>query len=218
MSPRWTTANLDFVRGHTADYLAHLCETADVLLVQEAKDVVLADVLPAGWVALQDTTSPATMGSAICYRIATVRGPKAPHLIEGSSPFWQGRRVGMLTRYIACAHLQDRATKEWRFAISAHLPPLRFAFLQPGMTRRLRRLLKGTTPGHWAHAHAVVGLDANQPLTRLADRLGMREYGKGIVGLLVGPGLRIEAGEVDPWGIDHDVTDHPSVTIRVRHI
>jgi hypothetical protein len=206
MSLRFKAANMDFVRGHDRAYLAHLCEGADVLLVQEAKDVTLADVLPDGWVALQDTTSPATMGSAIAYRRETVWAGSDPlHLVEGSSPFWLGRRVGMLTRYIATAHLQERATGEWRFAVAAHMPPLRFKFLQPGMTRRLRKVLKG-------HPHAVVGIDANQPLTRLADRLHMRSYGKGIVGLLFGSGLQVSGGAIDHYGERHGYTDHPSVS------
>lgn len=207
-SLRWTTANLDFGLGHDADYLAHLAVLSDVILVQEAKNVHLADVLPKGWRALQDTTSAATMGSAICYRVEAVRaGSSALTLVEGSKPFWQGKRVGMLTRYMATAHLQDRETGEWFYAVAAHLPPARFKFLQPGMTRRLRKVLKG-------HPHAVAGLDANQPLTHLAAKLDLDCYGKGIVGLLVGKGLRVAVGAVDHWGIQHNATDHPAVTIR----
>jgi hypothetical protein len=204
---RWTTANLDFVRGHDADYLAHLCEGRDVLLVQEAKDIRLADILPVGWVALQDTTSPDTMGSAICYRRETVRVGTAGLKLHYGSPATKG----MLERWIATAPLCDRATKEWRFAVAAHLPPQRFSFLQPGMTKRLRHVVKD-------HPHAVVGLDANQPLTKLADRLHMRSYGQGIVGLLVGSGLRATTVDIDHWGIQHNATDHPSVNIQLRHI
>ena len=205
---RWTTANLDFVRAHDADYLAHLCESADVLLVQEAKDVRLADVLPEGWTALQDTTDEAHMGSAIAYRNETVSaGKNALRLTLGATPFWQGKRVQMLTRYIATAHLRDRATGEWRYAVAAHLPPRRFRFLQPGMTRQLREVAKD-------HPHAVIGVDANQPLGRLGKALGLRSFGEGIVGILVGTNLRTGSPLVDTWGVDHSVTDHPAVTIR----
>lgn len=212
MSLRFTSANLDFVRGHDAEYLAHLCADADVLLVQEAKDIVLADVLPEGWRALQDVTSEATRGSAICYREATVIAGRLD-LTLGARPSIAGRRVRMLTRSIASAHLWERTEQgrgAWYFGVAGHFPPKRFGVLQPGMARRLRRRIKG-------HPYAVIGLDANQPLDRLAKWLGLSSYGVGIVGLIYGRRLRVTETHADRWGIEHNYTDHPSICATVSH-
>lgn len=212
---RWTTANLDFVRGHDREYLAHLCADADVLLVQEAKTVHLADVLPEGWGALQDTSSEARMGSAICYRKATVSA--APLMLRlGSLPTLGLFRARMLTRYIACAHLFNKhagpGEQSHYFAVSAHFPPERYRVLQPLMERRLKRVLSH-------HQNAVVGLDANQPVDQLAKRLGLGEFSHGIVGLIVGPNVVMPATSqhIDHWGKQHGYTDHPSISATVTH-
>lgn len=209
MSLRFTVANLDFGLGHDADYLAHLCENADVLLVQEAKNVWLSESLPAGWTALQDTSSSARMGSAICYRNAAVSaGPLQLRL--GTLPTFDGRRFRMQTRYIASAHLLAKDGTGWYFGTSAHLAPQRYAVLQPLMVRRLRRLAK-------RHPYMVLGTDANMPLTRLAAALGLNHYGAGIVGIIPGPKVAITWNEADHWGERNHVTDHPAITVTARH-
>lgn len=208
MSLRFVSANLDFQLGHDAEYLAHLCADADVLLVQEAK-LDLAHVIPDGWAALQDTTSPAKMGSAILYRVATVEA-RDFRLRLGTLPQLGSRRVKMLPRYIASAHLIERANHHWHFGVSAHLPPARYAFLQPVMALRLKAIVMG-------HPNAVIGTDANQPLEQLAKFLGLQAFGHGIVGLIFGKGLTVTERHVDRWGKQHGVTDHPSVSAVVTH-
>jgi hypothetical protein len=209
MSLRFTTANIDFGLGHDADYLAHLCADADVLLVQEAKTVTLADALPDGWTALQDTRDEGRMGSAICYRNATVEaGPLRLRL--GILPRLGRRRFKMLPRYIASAHLMEREGHAWYYATSAHLAPARYRLLQPLMVRRLRRLAR-------RHPFMVLGTDANQPLWRLAKTLRLDHYGAGIVGIIPGRGVAVSWNEVDHWGEQHKLTDHPSVTVTAHH-
>ena len=209
MSLRFVTANMDFGLGHDAEYLAHLCVDADVVLVQEAKNVRLATALPGGWAALQDSTSPATMGSAICYRLATV---EARHfrLRLGTLPRLGSRRVKMLARYIATAHLIERKTGNWHFGVSCHFAPDRYAFLQPVMAARLKAIAL-------RHRFAVIGTDANQPLDRLAKFLGLQGFGSGIVGLIFGKGLTVTERHIDRWGKQHNATDHPSVSAVVTH-
>ena len=209
MSLTFISANLDFQLGHDAEYLAHLCADTDVVLVQEAKDVDLAKVAPDGWAALQDTTSAATMGTAILYREATV---EARHfrLRLGTLPQLGSRRVKMLPRYIASAHLIERANHRWHYGVSAHLPPARYAFLQPLMALRLKAIVLG-------HPNAVIGTDANQPLDELAKFLGLQAFGHGIVGLIFGKGLTVTERHIDRWGKQHGVTDHPSVSAVVTH-
>ena len=204
---RVVSANMDFAARHDRDYLALLCENADVLLLQEAKTFRLADLLPEGWVALQDTTDPGRMGSCIAYRAAAFKAATPLRLSVGARPFVLGRRIGMLTRWIAEAHLIDTEGRPWH-AVSAHLPPKRFAALQPGMARRLRRAVRGRP---WA----VVGTDANQPIDDLADLLGMKAYGVGIVGILAGPRLTAVRESRDRRGLAEGWTDHPAIRVTL---
>lgn len=204
MSLRTVTANLCFTMGGDADYLTHLCEDADVVDVQEAKNVHLAKVAPSGFTGLQDTTDAAHMGTGILVRDATVE-VKQHGVTLGVKPFLRtGKRVKMLTRYIYSAHLVEKATGEGHHAVSAHFPPSRFSPLQIPYRRALAGVLHG-------HPRSVVGTDANQPITRVAGKLGLKSYGRGIVGLLWGKGVKVSHGDVSRWGVEHKVTDHPSV-------
>lgn len=205
MALRAKSANLDFALGGDKAYLAWLCEDADVLLVQEAKDRVLANILPDGWTSLQDTTDESTMGAAIAVRDAAVKVHNHG-LTLGAKPIIGGKRIGMLPRYIAWAELEEIASGEGGLFISAHFPPWRFRALQPGYEKRLRYLIR-------QHSAVVMGTDANQPVDRLAKRLGLHWVGRGIVGLLSSQDLRNP--KVRRWGIEHHATDHPSVSATV---
>ncbi|MGZ4560030.1 MAG: N-acetylmuramoyl-L-alanine amidase [Mycobacteriaceae bacterium] len=203
---RVTSANLDFALGNDREYIAWLCQDADVLLVQEAKDRVLANLLSEGWTSLQDTSDGAHMGTAIAVRDATVE--VTDHgLALGAKPLIGGKHVGMLTRYIAWAELTERATGESGRFISPHFPPGRFRVLQPGYEKNLRALMYG-------RRDIVIGTDANQPIDQLAKRLGFEWVGRGIVGVLSGRDLT--GRKIRTWGIHHHATDHPSVSALVH--
>lgn len=209
MSLRFASANLDFALRGDPRYLAWVCQRADVLLLQEAKNVRLSDVLPDGWISLQDTTDAATMGAAIAVKDETV-AVDSHHLALGAKPYLPGpvaRRVGMLPRHIAVASITERATGRPTTPISAHFPPPRFSALQPGFEKRLRAIAA-------RHRSVVIGTDANQPVAELADRMGLHCAGRGIVGLLSTETLHGE--QVRPWGIRQHVTDHPAVLATIH--
>lgn len=215
MSLRIASANIDFALHGDPRYLAWVCERADVLLLQEAKNVRLADVLPDGWISLQDTSGAtqaereAHMGAAIAVKDETV-AVDSHHLTLGAKPYLPGsvaRRVGMLPRHIAVASITERATGRPTTPISAHFPPPRFSALQPGFEKRLRAIAA-------RHRSVVIGTDANQPVAELADRMGLHCAGRGIVGLLSTETLHGE--QVRPWGIRQHVTDHPAVLATVH--
>lgn len=210
MSLRFTSANMDFLRGEDRAYLLHLCERSDVLLLQECKNIDVASLLPGGgWKAIQILDNAAKAGCAIAYRVGKVRVLTA-HLTVGVTPFIRRKRIKMETRYILHGQIQDTETGELFYAVSAHLPPKRFRVLQPVMVRRLRRVIKG-------RPRAVIGLDANQDVDALASRMRLRSYARGIVGLMAARGVR-QTGEkvIDGWGEQMGFTDHPAVTVRFR--
>lgn len=203
---RIVSANTDFVRGHDATYVRQLCEWGDVLLLQEHKYANLADNLPDGWASLQDTTSEATKGSCIAYD-TRVLDHGWDRLILGAEPFIGGRRVGLLPRYFQVARLVHKGSQRGVVVVSAHEPPFRFRVLQPGYSRRLHATVARYTPD------VVVGADANMPLGRFANTLGLEGYGKGIVGIATR--LPVVHTDIKPWGIAHGLTDHPAVVAHV---
>jgi hypothetical protein len=211
MPLRIATANLDFNLPGDADYIAHLCETSDVVLVQEAKNVRLAKVAPVGFTALQDTTDQAHMGTGILVRDAKVEVGRHGATLGVKPILRTGRRVKMLARHIYSAHLTDKTTHEGFLAVSAHFPPRRFLPLQ----RPFRNALAGVLHGH---AHSVTGTDANQPIGNVAKALGLSAKGQGIVGLLGGKGVTVSKTHVAMWGVQHKVTDHPSVAAEVSSV
>jgi hypothetical protein len=202
---RVVSANVDFQRGGDFRHVRALCQWGDVLLLQEAKDFALADMLPEGWVSLQDTTSRATKGSCIAYN-GEVLEHRWERLALGARPFIGGHRIGMLTRYIQFAGLTHKETGRRFVAASAHAPPFRFRLLQPGYRARLQARADKFN-------RAVIGVDANAPIGGLAHQLGLEAYGKGIVGVLTR--LPVVQAHVNPWGIDRGLTDHPAVVVHV---
>lgn len=190
---------MDFYAGGNKDYIRYLCSTADVLCVQEAKDFKLADMVPDGWEAYQDTSSDAKQGSGIAVAPSIkvddwglVKGCDAP---EGG---------GMLPRWIVW--VQGRWEDEGAFtAISAHEPPGRYDHLQPGFTNSLQKLAN-------SHPDPTIGVDANMPINTLAKQLGSsyKAVGEGIIGILAKTPLTDV--EVDKTGMQEKQTDHPAVS------
>jgi hypothetical protein len=202
MSLRIVSANTDWAKRRDGSYLLKLAESADVILTQESKDTDLAKEAPAGWTVLQSTRDAAHMGTGILIR-DTAAKVVTHDLYLGCRPFIGKRRIRMLSRYINTARL-ELSQGGYLFVVSAHFPPKRFSPLQPIFAFRLKRIV-----AH--HRHAVVGTDANQPIGFVATRLGFRAHGKGIVGLLTAPGVKVADLHVRYWGIRNDITDHPSV-------
>lgn len=203
MTIRVVTANTDFAKRRDPSYLLKLIEDgADVILTQESKDTDLEKVAPVGWTVLQDTRDAAHMGTGILVRDASAK--IVDHELHlGCRPFIGKRRIRMLSRYINTARL-ELTRGGHLFVVSAHFPPKRFSPLQPVFAFRLKRIVR-------KHPHAVVGTDANQPIGFVAMRLGFRAHGKGIVGLLTAPGVKVAELRIRYWGIRNDLTDHPSV-------
>lgn len=195
------TANMDFVRGADRRYLQWLCRGADLVLLQECKDITVDRLLPVGWTGLQDTTDAATRGSALAVRTATI-GVRDFHLVTGAQPFIGGKRVAMLTRSLAVGHLTWLEDDLRWTGIAGHFPPPRYRPLQPGYGRVLRRVIAN-------HPRCVAGLDANQSVHRLARSLELDSAASGIVGLVAEVDLRHP--EVLRYGPRHGMTDHPAV-------
>lgn len=195
------TANLDFYSGSNRDYLAHLCSgDACLVLVQEAKDLDLGELVPAGWRALQDTTSDAKAGSGLLVDASIT--VERWWLVKGCDAPAGG---GMLPRYLCCAEVTHDSGAEL-VPISAHAPPPRYSGLQPGFADAVARVVADYPQT------AVVGADANQDIDQWA-----RELGSGMVAVGKQSGIcvvsRLPATDVllDSWGESHGMTDHPAV-------
>jgi hypothetical protein len=203
---RLGTANTDFARRGDPKYLDFLTEHADVLGLQEAKDVVVRDHLPHGWRDFQPGAlmgDKARMGSPIAWDDSKYRVEESYQTI-GCQPFWMGQRLGLLPRWITVVRLTNRKTGNQRAVISAHLPPRRFRVLAPGYKKNLKKVTD-------RYRHWTVCTDANEPITRLAIYLGGRAYPKtGIVGFVSSEAM-VDI-EVRHWGQGQDFTDHPAVT------
>lgn len=189
---------MDFYAGGNKDYIAHLCSTADVLCVQEAKDFVLRDLVPDGWTAYQDTSSDAKQGAGIAVA-STVKVDKWG-LVKGCDAPQGG---GMLPRWIVWA--EARWEEGGVFTpISAHEPPGRYDHLQPGFTNNLQKVAN-------SHPDPTIGVDANMPINTLANQLGSgyKAVGEGIIGILAKTPLTDV--EIDKTGMADNQTDHPAV-------
>jgi len=201
-----TTANTDFTRGNNADYVHQLCEWSDVIMLQEAKDMVLKQCLPDGWAACHNTDNDAKAGSAIGVD-KSVWQVRDWWLVYGCPPPPQG---GMLTRYICVAVLEHKQTGLVWAAMSAHEPPQRYAGMQPEYPANLKAAKQAQKD---QGRRVIVGADANMPIGDLADKIGGKGYGHGIIGCVTGQ--PVTECTFRGWGPDHNVTDHPAVTCKV---
>ena len=190
---------MDFYAGGNKDYIHYLCSTADILLLQEAKDFVLADLVPDGWKAMQNTSSDAKAGSAIAVNsdVITVH---AWGLVKGCDAPQGG---GMLPRYIVWS--ECRWEEGGMFSpIAAHEPPGRYSELQPGYTKKVQTVAN-------SHPDPVIGADANMDIDTFAKQLGSgyKAVGEGIIGLVSKSPLTDV--EIDKTGVADNQTDHPAV-------
>lgn len=195
---------MDFHSGSNRKYLEHLAsQGASVLLLQEAKDFVLADLLPAGWRALQDTSSEAKAGSAIAVAESVLVGRW--WLVKGCDAPKGG---GMLPRWLCCAELASDSGQQ-ATAISCHAPPPRYSQLQPTFNAAVAGVVK-------SYPDAVVGADANQDIDKFAKALGsgMRAVGKQS-GICLVSALPMTDVLLDSWGQKQGMTDHPAVSATI---
>ena len=198
------TANLDFHSGDNRQYLAHLCADSDLVLVQEAKDLDLGELVPDGWQALQDRSSDAKAGAGILLDTTSVAVDRW-WMVKGCDAPAGG---GMLPRWLCCAEVTHESGE--LVPISAHAPPPRYSGLQPGFADAVARVVADYPQT------ALVGADANQDIDQWA-----RELGSGMVAVGKQSGIclvsRMPLGDVelDSWGENQGMTDHPAVWATV---
>ncbi len=175
---RVVTANLDF-RG--ADYVkkawAVVGPNADIVFVQEAKFVVLRQVLGLHWVVRQDTSSEDRQGSAVVIRrsitkevgsLELVKGVDGGHCPDG----------GILTRWIAKVPVQ-LSNGRWIRVASLHMPPPRcqtgpggrYATMADNVVSFVRRTDRLTVLG--ADWNKIVDDDPND----IGQRTGLKPRG-----------------------------------------
>jgi hypothetical protein len=178
----------------------HLCGgDASLVLVQEAKDLRLADLVPAGWMALQDTSSDSKAGSGIL--VGSGITVDDWWLVKGCDAPPGG---GMLPRWLCCAEVTHDAGQ--LVPISAHAPPPRYAGMQPGFADAVAAVVADYPQT------AVVGADANQDIDQWA-----RELGSGMVAVGKQSGICLVSRmpftdvDLDNWGEQQGATDHPAV-------
>ena len=192
---------MDFASGGNQAYLTHLIDGgAEAIMVQEAKDFRLADLLPAGWKALQDTSGDAKQGSAIAVDTSALAVDRW-WLVKACDAPAGG---GMLPRYLCCAELAHTSGQSLT-AISAHAPPPRYDHMQPGFNSKLAQVCDD-------YPDAVVGADANMDIDKFAQALGpgMRAYGKQS-GICLVSALPLSDTSQDHTGEAAGQTDHPAV-------
>ncbi|ATB33466.1 endonuclease/exonuclease/phosphatase family protein [Melittangium boletus] len=123
---RVVTANLAF-RGPDAvrnDWNT-IGPEADIVFVQEAKNVRLRDILGDGWAVRQDTSSEDRQGSAVVIRKSAVKSIGELQLVKGvDANDCDSPQGGIMTRWIAQVDVQLNNNR-WIRTASLHLPPAR---------------------------------------------------------------------------------------------
>lgn len=194
--------NTNFTTGGDSTLIHRACVGADVLLLQEAK-FTLADLLPDGWAALQDTTSEATRGSCIAYRSAAASVVDW-RLVQGSLA-----GSGIMARHILWADIEDLSAPGHvgRF-ISAHRPPKRARALWPSFDRSMLRLVASSQG-------VVLGMDANQDIAVVGNKYGLEEVGSNVFTALFTGSDVVATHPVIDRRYPKRLTDHPVVTLTV---
>lgn len=217
------TANIDFAKSRRQHrrYIAHLLLLCEVLFVQEAKFILLRNYLPRTWNTMQRIRSVAVRGSAIAWRRPMPHG--GSRLFVGVRPVARvnGRlRVArMNTRWIALlvSEIDGKPTA----LISAHWPPIRYAWLWPRMDAAVAQVIVRQV---LAGREVVLGADFNAPVKAVARRLNslLAPHGislayreEGIVGFVFTTGIKIATTEVNFYGKSQGLTDHPALIIYV---
>ncbi|MDC0712204.1 endonuclease/exonuclease/phosphatase family protein [Stigmatella sp. ncwal1] len=123
---RVVTANLAF-RGPDAvrnDWNT-IGPEADIVFVQEAKNVRLRDILGDAWAVRQDTSSEDRQGSAVVIRKSAVKSVGDLQLVKGTDASdCNSPEGGIMTRWIARVDVQLNNNR-WLRATSLHMPPAR---------------------------------------------------------------------------------------------
>ncbi len=120
-SLRVVTANLAF-RGPDAvnnDWRT-IGPEADIVFVQEAKNVNLRNILSDGWIVRQDVSSDDRQGSAVVIRRSKVQAVGELVLVKGTD----ADPCGIMTRWIARVDVQ-LLNGRWIRVASLHMPPAR---------------------------------------------------------------------------------------------
>jgi hypothetical protein len=196
---RVVPVNLAFHLGWNRVLLAHACADADVLLVCEAladggkAPANLAALLPAGWATMQDTSSAARAGSAVCWRTETV-------VHHGDGLVSLSRKgVGVRERFLAHSLLEDKATGDIRNYGAFHAPLLTTG-RQAEFYRNFREWLV-------EHPNAIVGGDGNKRPAKVGELLGRVAVGAEVMALVVPHGLPVT---FTAEHLEH-MTDHPVI-------
>lgn len=206
---RVVTANTNFAKGGDKALLEYLAERADVLLLQECKNIDVNRLLPVGFTSNQDRKSQARAGSVVAWNTHVLKPRRSVlRLIARRIP------GGMLDRYANVQPLTVIASGERYRFVSAHHAPARYDWTWPQTLRALRRIRRRPKL-----APIVLGIDANQDIDELARKLHLRAWGPndGIVGILTAP-KRIKGSDerVDREPKRRNLTDHPVVFVTLE--
>lgn len=197
---RVVTANISFALGPKkvkADF-AEYSTKADIILVQEARDVKLKNLVDTKvWAVRQNVSSSATRGSAILVRksIAKSGGIGKLRLIKGvGASSCPGGGIG--TRYIARVNVALKGGPTVKLA-SVHMPPKRcWGPVYNTMANRVVSMVKNTSGslivgGDW---NKKVRSDPNNIRLRTGRSLKIRAPKDSIDGFYFRPSARLRSG------------------------
>lgn len=177
---------------------------ADILCLQETKELDVARWIDPAWRVHQDLSSPSRAGSAIAWRTDRAM-TTGGDITLGVDPDSQK----MLTRWIVWNDLVIDGGPKIRVA-SVHLPPMRFRELYPTFARHIVELVNRSPDP------LVIGGDWNGQIAKdpgdLSRRTGMRFVGHGIDGFLVSPGLSVRR----VWEEPKRNSDHRGVGVEIE--
>jgi len=202
----FTTANVDFARGKNKEYVRKIAEWGSVMMLQEAKDFRLADLLPGSWKSLQNTSSDSKAGS--CIGFDTDIWKCEDHWLTFACDEVKGSD-GMLARYIQTAVLIHRDSGKKAHAMSCHAPPPRF------QDQRLDQFVANLRKAIHKVGKPVIGLDANFDVKDVADDEGLTiRHVQDII--WIATNLRHKDTITRGWGPEHGATDHKALTCRLE--
>ena len=180
---RFLTLNVDFndsVQKIQAD-VQQVAPYGDIIMFQEAKTVTIDNFLDAQWTVWQVVDQgDAKRGSALAIRNGIITKVLATGLRFGVD----SNGEAMLDRYIAWADIKLLNGTTIR-AMSLHMPPARYSYLQPRMADSLTTFVRET------NYPIVVGADWNFTVNddpwNIKQSTGMIPHGVGIDGFYILP-------------------------------
>ncbi|SEU16053.1 hypothetical protein SAMN05443639_108272 [Stigmatella erecta] len=194
---RVVTANLAF-RGPDAvrNDWSTIGPNADIMFVQEAKNVRLRDILGDAWAVRQDTSSEDRQGSAVVIRKSAVKSIGDLLLVKGTdaSSCNNAAEGGIMTRWIARVDVQLNNGR-WIRAASLHMPPPRcqyglgspFAVMADNVVAFAQRSDRLLVLG--ADWNKVVDADPNEIGARTGLKPRGPDTGSRIDGFFVSPAI-----------------------------